>query len=151
MKSPAGAEHEETRKQKKLPPLHNKYNSVDAFRLATLGGAEVVNMSHLIGTIEVGKKADILIFDALTTNLAGISDPFQGVVFHASNADIDTVFINGEIVKRNGKLTRVKWESVAKELQAKAEDIRRRYPDEQLETLWVESHSKYTGARKARS
>lgn len=122
--------------------MHNKFKSSDAFRLATLGGAEVVNMSDIIGTVEVGKKADLLIFDARSTNLAGISDPFQGVVFHASNADIDTVIINGEVVKRGGKLTKVDWPAIATEVQAKAEEIRRRHPDEQLEALWAESYGK---------
>ena len=76
-----------------------------------------MNLSHLIGTIEVGKKADLVIFDALSANLAGAADPFQGVVFHASNADVDTVLVNGEIVKRNSVLTKMPWGPVALELQ----------------------------------
>ncbi len=130
--------HEKIHKTKQTPPIHNEYNSADAFRLGTLGGAEALNLADQIGTIEVGKKADILIFDSLSPNLAGIRDPFNGIVFHASDADIVTVFVDGEIVKHDGKLTKFEWRSVAQELAERAEDLRGRFPDNKLEERWRE-------------
>ena len=127
------------------PPMHNKFYSKDAFRLATLGGAEAINMSHLLGSIEVGKKADIVVFDASSANLAGCADPFQGIVFHASNADVETVLVDGEVVKRNGKLVKMDWTAVAKELQEKADGIRQRYPEDKLEAIWTEFYTKNGG------
>ena len=121
---------------KTKPPLHNKFNSKDAFRIGTLGGAEALNLSHIIGTVEEGKKADLVVFDALSANLAGAIDPFQAVVFHASNADIDTVFVNGEIVKRHGKLTKMQWGPVAKDLYAKAKSIDERFPSDKSDETW---------------
>lgn len=140
-----GRQHERVDRDKKTPPQHNKYNAADAFRLATLGGAEAINMSHLIGTVEVGKKADLVIFDTTSANLAGISNPFQGVVFHASNADVETVLVDGEVVKRDGKLTKVQWGPVAKELREKADRIRERHPESSLEALWAEYYTKFGG------
>ena len=131
-----GMAHRKVLKSGAKPPLHNKFNSVDAFRLATLGGAEALNMADQIGTIEVGKKADLVIIDANSVNLAGIEDPFQGVVFHASNADVETVFVDGEVVKRNGKLTKADWAVVAKELRARSAEVRRRHSAEELEAVW---------------
>ncbi|KAI0346824.1 Metallo-dependent hydrolase [Trametopsis cervina] len=136
-----GRTHEKIYKTKQTPPMHNEYNSRDAFRLGTLGGAEALNMSDQIGSVEVGKKADLLIFDAMTANLAGIRDPFQGIVFHASDADIDTVFVDGEIVKRGGKLTKVTWPAVAQELRERAEGVRERFPADQLEEMWQKYYS----------
>ena len=107
-----------------------------------------MNLSHLIGTVEVGKKADLVIFDALSANLAGALDPFQGVVFHASNADVETVFVNGEIVKRDGVLTKVPWGPVAAELRKQAEEIRRFWPVEKLEKAWAEYHEVNSGNLK---
>lgn len=133
--------HEKIRNEATTAPPHNKFNSADAFRLATLGGAEALNLSRLIGTIEEGKKADIVIYDALSANLAGICDPFQGIVFHASNADIETVLVNGEVLKRNGRLTKVDWSSVAKDLHQAAEGIRARLPDDVLENKWREFYA----------
>ena len=140
-----GMTHEKIHKTKQTPPLHNEFNSKDAFRLGTLGGAEALNLADQIGTIEVGKKADILIFDALSTNLAGIRDPFNGIVFHASDADIATVLVNGEIVKRDGKLTKFEWATVAKELVEIAEVLREKFPDSLLEERWQKYHAQGGG------
>ncbi|KAI0921204.1 hypothetical protein AcW1_004744 [Taiwanofungus camphoratus] len=131
-----GREHEHIERNKITLPKSNQYKSVDAFRLATLGGAEALNMAHLIGTVEVGKKADLIVFDAMSANLAGITDPFQGITFHATNADVELVMVNGEIVKRDGKLTKMEWGPVARELKKKADEIRQRMPQEKLEELW---------------
>ncbi len=117
------------------PPFHNKYNSVDAFRLGTLGGAEALNLAHLIGSVEVGKRADLVIFDADSVNLGGADDPIAGVVFHASSEDVDAVFVDGEILKKDGKLVR-DWAPVAKELRKKADDVRKRWPADVLEARW---------------
>jgi len=133
-----GKSHERIRESGTSGTRYNKFNSADAFRLGTLGGAEALNLSHLIGTVEVGKKADLVIFDRTTVNLAGIEDPFKGVVFHASNADIELVMVNGEIVKRNGKLCKVPWVPVATELKEKIGHLRARWSDERLEKVWAE-------------
>ena len=95
-----------------------------------------MNLAHLIGSVEVGKRADLLIFDANSVNLGGVEDPIQGVVFHASSEDIEAVFVDGEIVKRNGRLTKVDWAAVAKELRVRSAEVRRRHPAEEMETVW---------------
>ena len=128
-------DHEHIRLNKATSPFKNKYNSADAFRLGTLGGAEALNLAHLIGTVEVGKRADLVLFDADSVNLAGADDPIAGVVFHASSEDVHTVFVDGEIVKKDGKLV-MDWAPVAKELKQKADDIRKRWPADALEARW---------------
>ena len=128
-------EQQRIRAAKEAMPFKQKYNSVDAFRLATLGGAEALGLANAIGTVEVGKKADLLIFDANSVNLAGADDPFSGVVFLGASEDIKCVFVDGEIVKQNGKLVR-DWAPIAKELKERAEDIRKRWPAEVLEDAW---------------
>ncbi|GBE79783.1 Metallo-dependent hydrolase [Sparassis crispa] len=131
-----GRAHEAIEKNGHCAPKYNHNNAADAFRLATLGGAEALNMEHLIGTIEIGKKADLVLYDAESTNLAAIADPFQGITFHATNADVDTVLVNGEVVKRDGKLTKNPWGPIARELKQKADAVRERLPKEKLDALW---------------
>ncbi|OBZ70117.1 5'-deoxyadenosine deaminase [Grifola frondosa] len=131
-----GCAHERVRAGKLARPKHNAYSSADAFRLATLGGAEALNLAHLIGTVEVGKKADLLVYDADSVNLAGIADPIAGVVFAASSEDIELVMVDGEIVKRAHTLVRVSWPPVARELQRRAQEVRERFPHEKLEEIW---------------
>ncbi|KAH9938082.1 Metallo-dependent hydrolase [Fomitopsis serialis] len=131
-----GRGHEIIEQKGHAGPKYNKHLCADAFRLATLGGAEALNLDDKIGTIEVGKKADIVVFDTDSTNLAGIDDPISGITFHATNADVELVMVNGEVVKRDGKLTKVPWGPVARELKQKAREVRERFPREKLEELW---------------
>ncbi len=130
-----GHDHERIHVNKETPPFKNKYSSADAFRLGTLGGAEALNLAHLIGTVEVGKRADLVIFDADSVNLAGADDPITGVVFHASSEDVEYVLVDGEIVKKKGKLVR-DWAPVAKELKVRADEVRKRWPVQTLEARW---------------
>ncbi|KAI0638490.1 Metallo-dependent hydrolase [Trametes polyzona] len=130
-----GHDHERIRLNKETPPFHNKDNSADVFRLATLGGAEALGLADLIGSVEVGKRADLLVFDANSVNLGGAADPIAGVVFHAASEDVEFVFVDGEIVKRNGKLVR-EWGPVAKELKKRADEVRERWPADKLEETW---------------
>lgn len=130
-----GHDHERILANKETRPFHNKYSCADAFRLGTLGGAEALGLSQLIGTVEVGKRADLLVFDANSVNLAGAADPIAGVVFHASSEDIEMVFVDGEVVKRGRKLVRA-WAPVAKELKQRADAVRERWPADKLEETW---------------
>ncbi|KAH9931734.1 Metallo-dependent hydrolase [Epithele typhae] len=130
-----GATHENIRKNKLALPYKNEWNSADVFRLATLGGAECLNMGDVIGTVEVGKRADLLVFDTNTPNLGGAADPVTGVAFHAGSEDVETVFVDGEMVKKNGKLVR-SWGPVAMELRKHADAIRERWSANKLEGEW---------------
>ena len=83
--------------------------SQDAFNMGTIQGARALNMEGDIGTIAVGKKADLVIFDALTPamTVAAQTDPVKAIVMHSSINDIDTVIIDGRVRKRHGKLLSV--------------------------------------------
>ncbi|EMD40540.1 hypothetical protein CERSUDRAFT_91268 [Gelatoporia subvermispora B] len=142
--------HEQVHLSGQTAPKYNEWNSADAFRLGTLGGAEAVNLQHLIGTVEVGKKADLVVFDTSSVNLAGIVDPFQGVVFHATGEDVELVMVDGEIVKRNGKLTKANWTEVARELRQRAQHIRERFPDEMLQEIWSKYYEQHPGGPQFR-
>jgi cytosine/adenosine deaminase-related metal-dependent hydrolase len=80
--------------------------------MAILGGAEVMQMESLIGSIIPGKKADLVIFHCDDIDTVPVVDPIGTVVFHASTKNIDTVIINGRIVKRDGELVGVDWRSL---------------------------------------
>ncbi|TFK45877.1 Metallo-dependent hydrolase [Heliocybe sulcata] len=105
---------------------YNNLPAASAFRLATLGGAEAAHVSSKLGSLEVGKLADIVIYDADSINLAGCRDPFRGIALHATGADVETVIVNGEIVKRDGKLVRKQWKEVAKQLKHQQDSLRER-------------------------
>jgi 5-methylthioadenosine/S-adenosylhomocysteine deaminase len=84
----------------------------DALTLATRGGAEVLGLQNEIGSIEVGKKADILIvnLEALHSEPAG--DPVSRLVYSATAADVRHVLIDGAPIVKDGHLKTLDEESV---------------------------------------
>jgi NAD(P)-dependent dehydrogenase (short-subunit alcohol dehydrogenase family) len=58
-----------------------------------------------IGTLTPGKQADIVIIDSRSPHLDGFGDPVAVMVLGAGPADVETVIVGGEVVKREGKLT----------------------------------------------
>jgi 5-methylthioadenosine/S-adenosylhomocysteine deaminase len=72
-------------------------------RMATMGGAEVLGMEKEIGSIEVGKFADMQLLDLEDFHVypSYDADLFSRVVYAATRGDVHTVFIDGEIVMEN--------------------------------------------------
>src|ERR1700734_765328 len=76
----------------------------DMLRLATLDGARVWNLDHEIGSLTPGKQADIAIVDMRSPHLDGFGDAVAVMVLGAGPADVETVIVGGDIVKRDGQL-----------------------------------------------
>ncbi|KAG9014904.1 hypothetical protein FRB94_009062 [Tulasnella sp. JGI-2019a] len=113
--------------------LEQKHRAGDVFRLATIGGAKAIRREKIIGSIEVGKKADILIIDTLTPSMLGAEvDPAQAIVLHATPADISMVFVDGEMVVNkiqshsSGVFTRLNWNDVVRRMQESTRRVRGR-------------------------
>ncbi|EHK39606.1 uncharacterized protein TrAtP1_006897 [Trichoderma atroviride] len=115
-------------------PRHLSLSVQEVFRLGTIGGAKAIGMQDQLGSLEEGKLADIVIFDGLSPSMicAAEEDPVAAIVLHSSTADIETVIVDGRVVKQQGKLVpveldmtlsdfkpakaRLEWSDVAKEL-----------------------------------
>ncbi|KAH7217309.1 metal-dependent hydrolase [Fusarium oxysporum] len=80
-------------------------------------------MEDLIGSITVGKKADLILVRCNDIENTPVGDPVGSVVFHSSVKDIDTVIIDGKIKKHKGKLT-VDWERLREEVIRRADRIK---------------------------
>jgi 5-methylthioadenosine/S-adenosylhomocysteine deaminase len=76
----------------------------DMLRLATLDGARVWNLDDEIGSLTPGKMADIAILDMRSPHLDGFGDPVAVMVLGAGPADVETVIVGGDVVKRGGRL-----------------------------------------------
>lgn len=72
-----------------------------AFEMATLGGARTLGMVHEIGSIEVGKKADIAIVDRSHPSVYTIENPYSALVYSNLGRDVTDVLIDGVPVVRN--------------------------------------------------
>ncbi|OAP64918.1 hypothetical protein AYL99_00890 [Fonsecaea erecta] len=86
--------------------------------MATLGGAAAIHLEDKIGSLEVGKCADIVLVRADTPSMVGSVDFSAALVTHAMASDVDTVLVNGEVVKRAGRLTKVDWDDLKGKLAA---------------------------------
>lgn len=100
-------------------PLHGP-TAMDArtvFRMATIGGAKAVGMEKEIGSIEVGKKADLALLqlnDFHTYPSYGV-DPISRIVYSATRADVETTIINGRIIMENKKIRTIHKPTILKE------------------------------------
>ena len=100
-----------------------------------MGGAEAVGLKDVIGSITPGKKADILITRCDSTRMTPVLDPVAALVLYANASDIDTVFVNGEMVKHQGTLTGVDWPKTRGQLRKSAESIMERSKKAPIDTL----------------
>ncbi|MFC0216642.1 5'-deoxyadenosine deaminase [Paenibacillus chartarius] len=89
-------------------------------RMATMGGAEVLGLEREIGSIEVGKKADLQLLDLndFHTYPSYEADPFSRVVYAATRGDVDTVWIDGNVVMKGKQLTTIDKSRVLKQADA---------------------------------
>ena len=80
--------------------------SDEAVEMATIKGAEALGLSDEIGTIEVGKKADIILIDTNSANMVPDSSSLSSnVIYSANGSNVDTTICNGKILMENKKLT----------------------------------------------
>lgn len=75
-----------------------------AFELATIRGAEALHLEKEIGSLETGKRADLLVIDRDTLNQIPLYNVYSDLVYATKAADVESVIINGRIVMRNRRL-----------------------------------------------
>ena len=86
----------------------------DLLKMATIEGARVLGLDDEIGTIEVGKKADMIFINTNKTHLYPENDICTNLVYSANGADIDTVMIDGKVVMQNRKLLEINEKQIKK-------------------------------------
>jgi 5-methylthioadenosine/S-adenosylhomocysteine deaminase len=72
-------------------------------RMATTWGASVLGLEDHVGTLEVGKKADIIVVDLHGPNLCPVYDPLSALVYSASGADVKDVIVDGKVLMKDRK------------------------------------------------
>ncbi|MBB6675465.1 5'-deoxyadenosine deaminase [Cohnella nanjingensis] len=89
-------------------------NARQVLRMATMGGAEVLGMESEIGSVEVGKKADLQLLDLEDFHVypSYDTDLFSRVVYAATRGDVDTVLIDGEVVMAGKRVKTIDRASV---------------------------------------
>jgi len=82
--------------------------------LATINGARVLGLDHLVGSLTPGKRADVVVVRTDQPNMlpAVGADPTYQLVQSAQPANVDTVVVDGRILKHQGRFTHVDAQAV---------------------------------------
>jgi 5-methylthioadenosine/S-adenosylhomocysteine deaminase len=86
-----------------------------ALRMATIDGARALGLEDEIGSLEVGKRADLALVRLGQLHLTPGADVISTLVYSGQASDVDSVFVDGEVLLRGGKLEKVDEASVLAE------------------------------------
>ncbi len=79
-------------------------SSLDVLEWATINNAHALGLGSQTGSLAPGKKADLVLLRRGDLNLFPVTDPVQSIAVHANQSNVDTVFINGVLMKQHGRL-----------------------------------------------
>lgn len=109
----------------------------EVLEMATLGGALALRMEDEIGSLEVGKKADLVLVRLDGSHLVPVHRLASALVYGANGGDVDTVIVNGQVVLEGGRLRTLDENCVVEEATKAAEDLVNRAGLRRLsERLW---------------
>ncbi len=92
---------------------------------ATRGGAKAIGLDDRVGSIEVGKKADVVLLkNDNSPVMFPILNPYGHVALQAQRADVDTVLVNGRVVKRDGRLVGIDLARARSAVESTIEHLR---------------------------
>ncbi|MDX3077876.1 amidohydrolase family protein [Streptomyces sp. MI02-7b] len=94
------------------PDLPEPISADDAIEFATLRGAENAGLIDKVGSIEVGKEADLILIDTTAPNTIPATDPVATVVAYAHPGNVSAVFVGGNVRKWDGHLIGVDMHAV---------------------------------------
>jgi len=104
-----------TPKMQKVKYLNRSiFPAKDIVKMATINGAIALNIDHLVGSVEVGKKADLIVINPNTINMLPLYDYYTAIVYSMLPNNIEHVIVNGKLVVQDSKLVNVKEEDIIK-------------------------------------
>lgn len=101
--------------------LHNDPRVLPAqqvLEMATLGGARALNLQDQIGSLEVGKRADLIQVSLDAAHLTPVYDPLSHLVYAANAEDVCLTMIQGQVVYQDGKLLTLDEQSIKHQVRA---------------------------------
>jgi len=123
----------------KLTALFNKCKYRDptvmpaweVLRMATIEGAQAIGLGEEVGSLEVGKQADLILVDLTALNLSPVlTEPVRNIVpnlvYAGSGHEVKTVVVAGKVLVHNGEVLVADEAAVREEAQIRAEEVARR-------------------------
>ena len=95
----------------------------DCLEMITLNGAKFLGLEQKIGSIEVGKLADLTAIDMSSIALKPLYSPVSQLIYNCTSANISNVWINGKQILQNGKLVGFKMPELERKVEKWKEKI----------------------------
>ena len=106
---------------------------------ATRGGSKALGMDDKLGSLEEGKKADVvLVKNEHSPVMFPVLHPYGHVAFQAQRGDVHTVIVNGRVVKRDGRLVDVDLAAARRAIDETVEFAQREIGDRWVEGMHPE-------------
>ena len=97
--------------------------AVDLVRMATINGAKALQLDHIIGSLEVGKRADLIVLDADSPSLTPSFEPHTTIATCVTRADVRHVLVDGQVVVRNRECLTIDRESAISKVRALGKQV----------------------------
>lgn len=112
----------------KLHKLWNKDRgvmpAVDVIKMATIGSANVLNLGNKIGSLEVGKLADVIVIGTKSPNMTPIYNPYSALVYSAYATDVQHSIVNGKLLMENRVVVTIDERDVIKRATAFSQKVK---------------------------
>jgi cytosine/adenosine deaminase-related metal-dependent hydrolase len=97
-----------------------------ALELGTIDGARSLGIDDKVGSLRPGKRADVIMISTEQLNMGVFTDPAHMVVESTQPGNVDTVIVDGRILKRGGKLTALAVDQIVADAAASLDAVRKR-------------------------
>ncbi len=99
-------------------------DALTVLKMATVEAAKVLGLEQLVGSIEKGKKADVIVVDTHKPHLTPMYNPYSHIVYAARGSDVRHTIINGRLVMENRNLLTLDLSEILARARQKAELVR---------------------------
>jgi 5-methylthioadenosine/S-adenosylhomocysteine deaminase len=98
-------------------------DAATVLKMATVDGARAVGLGRQIGSLEVGKQADLIILNTGCPHMVPMYHPVSHLVYSAKGSDVRDVIVGGKILVRNGRLTSMNLDEIMARVRRLAEAV----------------------------
>lgn len=115
----------------KFATLLNKVDKFDpaimpaqsVLEMATINGARALGLEETLGSLEIGKKADLTLVDLRKPHLTPLHNVISHLVYSATGSDVDTVIVDGKVIMQGRRVLTLEEDRVLEEAQKAADDL----------------------------
>lgn len=101
-------------------------DAVTVLKMATIHGAKALGLDAIIGSLEIGKKADVIVIDTRKPHLVPIYNLISHMVYAAQGADVQDVIVNGRLLVKDRKILTVNIEDIIEKVIKLSKKIKNR-------------------------